>query len=671
MLFKLSSRNVKRSIRDYSIYFLTLTLGVCIFYVFNSLESQTIMMDLSESKKQYVNLISQIISVVSVLVSFILGFLVIYANNFIIKKRNKEFGIYMTLGISKNKISLMLFLETLIIGIVSLIAGIFVGVFLSQGLAGLTAKLFETNMTKYQFVFSKEACLKTVFYFGIMFAMVMFLNLIVVSRCNLIDLINSGKTNQRLKGTNLGLSVILFILSIVCLGFAYKLILENQLVDIVSKEFKTSIVLGIIGTILFFRALAGFLIKITQSSKNYYLKNLNTFTLRQLNSKINTHYISMSIICLMLFIAIGMSSTGIGMKNTFENTVKFQTPYDMTLSVEVKEEKDNIDINEYLKKLGVDIEKYSKEMVEYNLYNNNISFKEMFKDTGDQFLKQQIKTMRDFNVTIIKKSDYNKLIKMQNKEEIDLKEEEALLLTDMASMKEGIKDFITRNDAININDNELKINAGYEYNPIETLPMSMNFLTIIVDDKYVDDMNIYKKYLSLNYKGNKIKTEESIISEFENLIDESNENQPVKISSMTKLIAFESNMASANLFLYVGIYIGIVFLIASAAVLALSQVSGATESTERYLVLRKLGVSTEMINRSIFAQVLLYFFLPIVLALVHSIYGIKVANQVIKVFGDYDMISTNIFSICVILVVYGVYFISTYNSYKRIVNNNK
>ena len=242
MLFKLSSRNVKRSIRDYSIYFLTLTLGVCIFYVFNSLESQTIMMDLSESKKQYVNLISQIISVVSVLVSFILGFLVIYANNFIIKKRNKEFGIYMTLGISKNKISLMLFLETIIIGIVSLIAGIFVGVFLSQGLAGLTAKLFETNMTKYQFVFSKEACLKTVVYFGIMFAMVMFLNLIVVSRCNLIDLINSGKTNQRLKGTNLGLSVILFILSIVLLGFAYKLILENQLVDIVSKEFKTSIV---------------------------------------------------------------------------------------------------------------------------------------------------------------------------------------------------------------------------------------------------------------------------------------------------------------------------------------------------------------------------------------------------------------------------------------------
>lgn len=671
MLFKLSSRNVKRSIRDYSIYFLTLALGVCIFYVFNSLESQTIMMDLSANKKQYVELISKVISVVSGLVSCILGFLVIYANSFIIKKRNREFGIYMTLGISKNKISLMLFVETIIIGILSLIAGIFIGVFLSQGLAGVTAKLFETNMTKYQFVFSKEACLKTAFYFGIMFIIVMFLNFIVVSKCNLIELINSGKMNQKLKGTNLVISVILFILSIACLSVAYKLIIESKLVDIANKEFKTSIVLGIIGTVLFFRALAGFLIKVTQSSKNYYLKNLNTFTLRQLNSKINTHYISMSIICLMLFIAIGMSSTGIGMKNTFENTVKFQTPYDMTLSLQVKEEKDNIDIKGYLKKLGVDIEKYSKEMIEYNLYDNNISFKDMFKNTKDQFLKQQMKSMRDLNITVMKKSDYNKVIKMQNKDEIDLKEDEVLLLTDMASMKEGIKDFIATNNVIKVNGNELKVNKKYEYSAIETLPMSINFLTLIVDDKYVDDMNVYKKYLSLNYKGNKINTEEKIISEFENLTEESYKNQEVKISAMTKIISFESNMASANIFLYVGIYIGIVFLISSAAVLALSQLSGATESIERYRVLKKLGVSTEMINKSIFIQVLLYFLLPIGLALVHSVYGIKVSNEFIKVFGDYDMISTNIFSIGVILVVYGIYFIATYNGYKRAINNNQ
>lgn len=670
MLFKLSSRNVKRSIRDYTIYFLTLVLGVCIFYVFNSLESQTIMMDLPESKKAFVDLISRVISVVSGFVSCILGFLVIYANNFIIKKRNKEIGIYMTLGISKSKISIMLFVETIIIGVLSLLVGIFIGVFLSQGLAGITAKLFEASMKKYQFVFSKEACLKTAFYFGIMFFVVMFLNFVVVSRYNLIDLIYRSKANQKLKGTNLLLSVFLFVMSIVCLAFAYKFILDNQIFDLNGKEFNRAIILGIIGTVLFFRALAGFLIKVTQSSKNYYLKNLNTFTLRQLNSKINLHYVSMSIICLMLFIAIGMSSTGIGMKSTLENTVRFQTPFDMSMYIDILEEKDNIEIDEFLKSRGIHLGNYTSEIIKYNLYDNNIPFKKMFEKTNSQFLKKQIDSMIEFNVPVIKISDYNKVMKTQGKEGINLKEDEVVLLTDMESMREPIVDFIDKNHIIDINNNKLHIKNNYEFKAIETLPMSINFLTLIVDDRQVENMNIYKKFLSFNYKGNKLETESKVLSDIEKVATNNFEKLDTKISAMTKILCFESNMATANVFLFVGIYIGIVFLISSAAVLAISQLSGAAESIERYKALRNLGVSTEMINKSIFVQVLLYFFLPIGLSLVHSICGIKVANNFIKVFGDHDMISNNIISIGAILVIYGIYFIATYNGYKRIVNND-
>ncbi len=395
MLFKLSYRNVKRSIKDYSIYFLTLALGVCIFYIFNSLESQTIMMDLSQSKKSYVELISKTISAVSVFVSFVLGFLVIYANNFIIKRRNKEFGIYMTLGISKNKISFMLFYETLIIGILSLAVGIFIGTFLSQGLASVTANMFEVNMTKYQFVFSKESAFKEYTLLWNNVFLVMLLNFKVLSKYNLIDLINSGKNNEKLKASNLILSVLLFVISIICLSIAYKLILENQLIDISNNKFKISIALGILGTLLFFRALAGFLIKATQSSKNYYLKNLNAFTLRQLNSKINTHYISLSIICIMLFVAIGMSSSAISIKNAIEETSKFQTPYDMTIIKDLNDGKVNDkDLSESLKGLGMDINKYSDEFVNYDLYDSKVEFSSMFKDTNDNFLKQQMKILR-------------------------------------------------------------------------------------------------------------------------------------------------------------------------------------------------------------------------------------------------------------------------------------
>lgn len=666
MLFKLSYRNVKRSMKDYSIYFLTLALGVCIFYIFNSLESQTIMMDLSQNKKSYVELISKTISAVSVFVSFVLGFLIIYANNFIIKRRNKEFGIYMTLGISKNKISFMLFYETLIIGILSLAVGIFIGTFLSQGLASVTASMFEVNMTKYQFVFSKESALKSILYFGITFILVVFLNFKVLSKYNLIDLINSGKNNEKLKASNLVLSVLLFVISIICLSIAYKLILENQLINISNNKFKISIALGIVGTLLFFRALAGFLIKVTQSSKNYYLKNLNAFTLRQLNSKINTHYISLSIICIMLFVAIGMSSSAISIKNAIEKTSKFQTPYDMTITKD--KNKDNKDLSESLKSIGMDINKYSDEFVNYNIYDSKVEFSNMFKDTSDNALKAQIKVIEKFNNPIIKLSSYNKLREMQGKEKVQMKEKEVILLTDMDQLKPVIEEYIKENDNIKIGKKDFKICKNYEYMPIETGPMGMNFVVFIIDDKSVENFNEIRNYLSLNYNGNKEDIEHKIVNEFENLERDSKQYNELEVKPFSRTMAFENNMAISSMFLYVGIYIGIVFLISSAAVLALSQLSGANESLGRYKVLKKLGVSTTMINKSIFIQVLLYFILPISLALVHSIFGIKVANNVVAVFGDYDTVGNNIFVIGTILLVYTVYFVMTYKNYKRIVN---
>ncbi|MGL5506868.1 MAG: FtsX-like permease family protein, partial [Paraclostridium sp.] len=614
-----------------------MAIGVCIFYTFNSLESQTIIIDLSKSQESYVKMITDVISVVSIFVSIILGFLVLYANNFIIKKRNKEFGIYMTLGISKNKISFMLLFETIIIGIVSLIVGVFVGVFLSQGLASITAKMFESDMTKYQFIFSKEACLKTILYFSLIFLIVMIFNFRVISKYKLIDLINSEKTNQKLKGTNLILSFGVFIISIICLGLSYKLILENKLFDISTPEFRQSIILGILGTILFFRALAGFLIKITQSSKNYYLKNLNTFTLRQLNSKINTHYISMSVICIMLFISIGMSSTGLGMKEAFEQTVENQTPYDMTISQVVDEKYNNKSLENILTDMNLNLRQYSKDIVNYNLYDDDISFKEMFKDTKDKMLKQQLDVMTDYNVPIMKISDYNKINKTIGNEALELKENEVVFLSDFSPMKNPMDDYISRNDTIKINNRKLTLKDEYEFKAVETVPLSVNALTLIVNDKDVENLDICKKYINLNYRGNKIVTDEKILESIDNIKYNTSDETIQYIIASSKIEAFEANMATANMFLYVGIYIGLVFLIASAAVLSLSQLSGAIESNERYNTLKKLGVSSSMINKSIFTQVLLYFALPIALALVHSVYGIRVANEFVQAFGKLDI----------------------------------
>ncbi|WP_343101599.1 ABC transporter permease [Romboutsia sp. MSSM.1001216sp_RTP31141st1_G3_RTP31141_220114] len=675
MLFKLSKRNVQRSMKDYSIYFFTLVLGVCIFYIFNSVEAQTAMMDMTENQKKLMEVTTMIISIVSVFVSFILGFLIIYANNFIIKKRNREFGIYMTLGISRSKIAFMLFYETIIVGVMSLAVGLFVGVFLSQGLASVTAKLFSLDMKKYQFIFSKEACIKTIIYFSIMFFITMILNFVVVSRYKLINLINSQRKNEKLKGTNLILSVALFIISIVCLGFAYKLILENALVDITDNNFKLSILLGVVGTVLFFRSLAGFLIKLVQNDKNLYLKNLNTFTLRQLNSKINTNYISMSIICLMLFISIGMYSSAIGLKNAMEKSAESQTPYDVTFietyNPQEKTNYNNEKLSEILKKLDLNVNDYSKEYLDYNFYKSPIKFIKMFENTSDDFLSKQLKVTMDHNIPIIKLSDYNKLNKMAGKKTINLKDKEVLFVTNSSTMENPIKDYIKNNKSIKIGNDEFKINENYQNQSLENDLAKDNFITFVVEDKYADKYDISQKCLSFNYVGDKKDTENNLTKNLEKSknkqIQYQKDNGSILIF-ISKQMVLEINMSNAAMFLYIGLYIGIIFLISSAAVLALNQLSGATESLGRYEILKKLGVSSKMINKSIFIQVFIYFSLPIALALVHSYFGIKVANNVIKIFGDYDTVGTNVVAVVSICVIYAIYFFGTCKGYRRIVN---
>ena len=221
MLCKLSLKNIKKSFKDYAIYFFTLILGVAIFYVFNSLDSQTIMMNVSSSTQEIIKLMINMLSAVSVFVAFILGFLIIYASRFLIKRRNKEFGIYLTLGMSKRKISMILFFETILIGIISLIVGLGIGTILSQFMSIIVANMFEADLTKFTFIFSYDSCIKTIIYFSIMYLFVMIFNTIVINKCKLIDLLHSSKKSEKIKFKNPIFCTIVFILSVGMLSYSY------------------------------------------------------------------------------------------------------------------------------------------------------------------------------------------------------------------------------------------------------------------------------------------------------------------------------------------------------------------------------------------------------------------------------------------------------------------
>ena len=296
MFRKLAFQNVKKSMKDYTIYFLTLVFGVCLFYVFNSMESQEKMLKLSESSHEVIQMLTSTMGYVSIFISIILAFLVLYANTFLIKRRKKELGLYMCLGMNRRKISQMLIYETLCIGIVALVIGIVAGTFLAQGLAVVTARMMEVELAEFTFTFSGAAALKAIVYFGIIFLVVMLFNTVAISRYKLIDLLTAGRKNEKDHSPKLGVSVVLFLISLGLIGTAYYM-LYQQLTQLILSQLGILLVVGAVGTVLFFYAMSGFVLKIMRHFKSTYYKGINMFVMRQINSKLSSTFVSMSIIC--------------------------------------------------------------------------------------------------------------------------------------------------------------------------------------------------------------------------------------------------------------------------------------------------------------------------------------------------------------------------------------
>ena len=665
MYSKIAYKNVKKSFKDYSIYFLTLTLAVCIFYSFNSIESQNAMMEMNKSVKEYVKILTTIISYASVFVAFILGSLILYANNFLIKKRNKELGIYMTLGMSKNKISKILILETLIVGALSLISGLIIGFIVSQGLSVVVSKLFDFQMTSYAFIISAPAIIKTILYFGIMFILVMIFNSFVISKYKIIDLLTVGRKTEEIKFKNPIIYLITFILCVISLGTAYKWALDLGLMGIKESKFLVCIGLGIVGTILFFFSLAGFILYVVKKNNKVYFKGLNIFIVKQINSKVNTNFLSMSVICLMLFLTIGMLSTGLSFKEALESGLKGSTPYDASAYMYVSPEDKARDIEKSLQLIGIKFDKDDK-VVYFNEYKDDKKIKDVITTSKD------IKNSESL-VYYVKVSDYNKLRELNNEKPINLKENEVLITSNFSRLIPSIEKYMKDNDTIKLDNKtyNIKNNKVIEDN-LKTDFMQNNMLTLIVSDDVCNNKELTSSNVNVNFAN---KDKEKRETEFSDKIyfyktPDTDYDKIGFVMGNSRTEIYEGNKGTTTIVLFLGIYIGIVFLISSMAVLALQQLSEASDSISRYKSLKKLGANTKSINKTIFVQTLIYFSIPVVLAVIHSVVGIKIANEFISMYNQPDIGSTSLVTAGIFMIVYVIYFYITYSGYKNIVKNN-
>ncbi|ELC8362890.1 FtsX-like permease family protein [Clostridium perfringens] len=677
MYFKIALNNVRKSFKDYSIYFLTLTLGVCIFYAFNSIGDQKAFLELGKRQAEYIKVLQGLISGISVFISCVLGGLILYANNFLVKKRKKELGIYMTLGMGKNKISKILTYETALVGIISLVVGLGVGIIVSQGISAFASKLFEVSLSNYKFLLSTDAILKTVLYFGIIFILVMLFNTFVISKYKLIDMLTAAKKNEDIKIKDPILTAIIFFISLGLLGVAYKLVIKVGL-NPTDRMFLVSIVLGILGTLLLFFSLAGFVLYVLQRNKNVYLKGLNIFVLRQMNSKINTNFLSMTVICLMLFLTISTLATGLSFKNALEKGLENTTPFDASATYYIDEDSKIKTAEESIRELGFKFNPEDK-IVSYNEYKLEKTNLESLlnKNAEDKNIKDIVEAMTYKGTNAISISSYNDIRALSGEKPVSLANNEVLISSNLGEVENTLKNILKNNEKIEIDGKEYKVanNAliGEEKvikEAFESTGMTNNFFTLIVPDNIVSNLKPIANKININFPKNSKEEEQRVQKLFndyrDGIVDLSKYGF---VNGYTRARIYEDNNGMTNTVLFIGIYLGVIFLISSTAVLALQQLSEASDSIDRYKSLRRIGVSQKMINKSIFTQVSIYFGLPLVVALVHSVVAIKVVNGFLTMFNKPDIGASSLVTALIMVIVYGGYFYATYTGYKSTVKN--
>lgn len=658
MLFKLSLKNIKKSFKDYAIYFLTLVLGVAIFYVFNAMDSQQAMLELNDAEKEIIGLMNEFLGGVSIFVAIVLGFLIIYASRFLIKRRKKEFGIYLTLGMGKRDVSKILLMETFIIGIISLVAGLIIGIIASQFMSIVVANLFEADMSEFTFVFSKAAAIKTIFYYVIIYLIVMIFNVFAVTKYKLIDLLNASKKGEKIKVRSLGLSVVIFLIAAVILGVAYYF--ATQRLDSLDL-FGTSILLGIIGTFLLFFGISGFILKLVQSNKKLYLKNLNIFILRQINSKVNTTVFSMSIICLLLFFTITIFSSAWSINVSLKNDLQYGTPADVL--VYTYSDAEGKTAKNILTKVGYNLDNFAEHTESYTYGFDTVTVGSLLTPILNDVQKDYPNLLVDNYLPVMTISDYNKIASFYGNQTYTLNEDEFILVADYEQMLQYENKALAKGVTIQIGDKTL--HNKYKECVEGLLQMSGNKantgIVVVPDDIDISSSEITENFLAANFKGDKDEANSELMS----YMDEINGEGAV---ADTKIDIYTASTGLRAIMIFIGLYLGIIFLISSAAILALKELSDSSDNKEKYGMLRRIGVDDRKLNKALFIQIGIFFMLPLLVAIIHSVFGIMSASKIMESMSVTTNISSIAMTALLIIAIYGGYFIVTYFTSKRIIN---
>ena len=719
MLCKLAWGNVRRAGRDYLVYLLTLTLGVTVFYAFNTISMQVDIAGIDEEGLAQV--MGSMLGYLTYFLAGVMAFLMVYANNFIMKRRKKEFGLYQVLGMGRGRVATIMALETVIVSVVAFVAGIVLGVGLSQLMTFFTASLFKTQIANFHFFFSVHAFNLTLACMLVMFVLTLLLNLRAVRRTKLIELMGAERRNESIKTRNPWIAIAIFAVGVVLVGVAYYRLLRDgfPLTATDSKlqeamnQFGITTAMVTVGTFALFWGLSGMLIKLLQSLRGVYWRGLNMFTVRQLAAKVNTVCFSMGVIAMILFLAITSVTCGMSIANVMNENLERYNPVDVSQTY-VYYTPDTLDYYKGYKgyvnpseadrmvladttvdlypawhgkgksadnndETGkkVDIADVAGEHAQIDSYlsypfggsDPSVTPSEMCKAMGEKLPKAFGGSNADtMGLFVTPASQYNKLRQMMGEEPVHIGHDQYLLTCDMGGeLVDLYTKYMAGGHALTLGGHELKPatdKSDEDTAAIANSAMGSNGGTVVVADELLSQLNLqpYSSSLLVNYKQGMDTTEadESIkYTVLDNLLVDGKEPGSWGIF-ITRSEMYTQAAQMNGLISYLAIYIGFVLVVACAAILSIQQLSNVADGSRSYRVLAQIGCDDRQIRHSVMAQQAVFFLFPLAVGLVHSFVALKVIIELVSVFGDMSIAGTVGLTCAIFLAAYGGYFLVTY-----------
>lgn len=647
MYVKLVLRNLHRSFKDYLIYFVTMTFSVGLIFSFNSLGVSNDILGLAENMSS----LKQIMGIISIIVVLVIAYLVNYVTKFIVKRRKKEFGLYILLGMENKTVARIFIYENMVFGFLSFVMGVFLGSLFFEGFKYIIMNIFDSPYS-FQMKISFKTILTTLIYYSIIYLITILTSSRLLSKMKIYDLLYSSRRNEEInyeKGR-----VLKFIFSLVLCFIGIRLLFS--IFSISSNNAYYYILGGVIcigvGVYSTYISISSFIVFLTKGFKKLRYRNTNTFLIRQITSKVKTKGKTMGVISILITLALTLLISGLTFGDAYKVNIKNEAPFDVSVVIDYP----HIDFSEMYSFINekAPINHY----VDYKLYKNNEDKKETF---GNDYMKLSV---------------YNELRKQLGLKSVSLPEDKFIIHCDQWHFQKEIEKSLENNMAITIKGKTLTSGTEYLFKePFAQYGVNGDSYLYVVNDYFFDKLEATKsRFIASNIEA----APQSLKSELSSFINKNrqaflikdlqpHENQRITIKVIVKSWSYANGLVGLSALSFGSLYISLVFIMIGMTILALQQLTDSTEHKYRFNILRKIGVGNNEINRLAFKQLSIYFALPTILPILITIINFFALNKILghRIMEENLIINTTITTFCIFFAVYILYFITTYIGFKR------